>query len=122
MASRKAGELIRFYKTDGSTVMVAMDGESLIAFVDDIGNYFYDTTSAMANMKSGKWHHYFYSGEHLPVKTEGKLTSCYPLTDEENFFCFALPDHLSPHLEFLHFFPHQLLYIPTDHDIHSSPR
>lgn len=84
VASRKAGELIRFYKTDASTVMVAMDGESLIAFVDNIGNYFYDTTSAMANMKSGKWHHYFYSGEHLPVKTEGKLTSCYPLTDEEN--------------------------------------
>ena len=84
VASRKAGELIRFYKTNASTVMVAMDGESLIAFVDDIGNYFYDATSAMANMKSGKWRPYFSFGEHLPVKTEGKLTSCYPLTDEEN--------------------------------------
>lgn len=84
VASRKAGELIRFYKTDTSTVMVAMDGESLIAFVDNIGNYFYDATSAMANMKPGKWHDFFSSGEHLPVKTEGKLTSCYQLTDEDN--------------------------------------
>ena len=84
VASRKAGELIRFYKTDSSTVVVAMDGESLLAFVDGIGNYFYDPTSAMANMKPGTWHRNFASGEHLPVKSEGKLTSCYPLTDEEN--------------------------------------
>lgn len=84
VASRKAGELVRFYKTDASTVMVAMDGESLIAFVDSIGNYFYDATSAMANMKIGTWHHNFGSGEHLPVKAEGKLTSCYPLANEEN--------------------------------------
>lgn len=84
VASRKAGELIRFYKLDSNSVVVAMDGESLLAFVDDIGNYFYDATSAMANMKPGTWHRNFASGEHLPVKTEGKLTSCYSLTNEEN--------------------------------------
>lgn len=84
VASRKAGELIRFYKTDASTVLVAMDGESLLAFVDGIGKYFFDATSAMANMKSGTWHRNFASGEQLPVKTEGKLTSCYPLMNEEN--------------------------------------
>ena len=84
IASRKAGELIRFYKTDASTVVVAMDGESLLAFVDDIGNYFFDATSAMANMKSGTWHRNFASGEQLPVKTEGKLTSCYQMTNVEN--------------------------------------
>lgn len=84
VASRKAGELIRFYKTDASTVVVAMDGESLLAFVDGIGKYFYDSTSAMANMKPGTWHRNFASREQLPVKSEGKLTSCYPLTDEAN--------------------------------------
>lgn len=84
IASRKAGELIRFYKIDSSSVAVAMDGESLLAFVDDIGNYFFDATSPMANMKPGTWHRNFASGEQLPVKTEGKLTSCYPLTDVEN--------------------------------------
>lgn len=84
VASRKAGEIIRFYKMDASTVVVAMDGESLLAFVDGIGNYFYDSTSAMANMKPGTWHRNFASGEQLPVKSEGKLTSCYSLTNEAN--------------------------------------
>ncbi len=84
IASRKAGELIRFYKTDSSTVAVAMDGQSLLAFIDNIGEYFYDPTSAMANMKPGTWHRNFASGEQLPVKAEGKLTSCYQLTDIEN--------------------------------------
>ncbi len=84
IASRKAGELIRFYKTDSSTVAVAMDGQSLLAFIDNIGEYFYDPTSAMANMKPGTWHRNFASGEQLPVKSEGKLTSCYQLTDIEN--------------------------------------
>lgn len=41
-ASRKAGELARFYKTNADTVFVAMNGEKLIAFVDEIGEYFYD--------------------------------------------------------------------------------
>ncbi len=84
IASRKAGELIRFYKTDSSTVAVAMDGQSLLAFIDNIGDYFYDPTSAMANMKPGTWHRNFASGEQLPVKAEGKLTSCYQLTDIDN--------------------------------------
>lgn len=83
VASRKAGELICFYKTDVSTVMVAMDGERLLAFIDRIGNYFYDPTSAMANMKHGTWHQKFSSGEKLP-QSEGNMTSCYPLTNEQN--------------------------------------
>ena len=83
-AARKAGELIKFYNTGSTTVMVAMDGESLLAFVDGIGKYFFDPSSAMAHMKPGTWHRNFASGEHLPTKSEGKLTSCYPLTDKEN--------------------------------------
>ncbi len=83
-ASRKAGEIARFYKTDNSTIFVAMEGEKLIAFVDDIGSYFYDGNTDMSHLKSGKWHLSFTDGETLPKKSEGKLTSCYPLTDEEN--------------------------------------
>lgn len=83
-ASRKAGELIRFYKTDADTIFVTMDGECLISFVDEIGNYFYDSSTAMAHMKVGKWHNKFADGDTLPEKAEGKLTSCYQLTDEEN--------------------------------------
>lgn len=83
-ASRKAGELIRFYKTDADTVFVTMDGESLISFVDEIGNYFYDSSTAMSHMKMGKWHNRFTESDILPEKSEGKLTSCYQLTDEKN--------------------------------------
>lgn len=83
-ASRKAGELARFYKTNADTVFVAMNGEKLIAFVDDIGEYFYDASTAMSHMKSGKWHKKFTEGETLPDKSEGKLTSCYQLTNNEN--------------------------------------
>jgi len=83
-ASRKAGELIRFYKTDADTVFVTMDGESLISFVDEIGNYFYDSSTAMSHMKMGKWHNRFTESDILPEKSEGKLTSCYQLKDENN--------------------------------------
>ena len=58
-ASRKAGELARFYKTNADTVFVAMNGEKLIAFVDEIGEYFYDASTAMAHMKAGKLHNKF---------------------------------------------------------------
>lgn len=83
-ASRKAGELARFYKTNADTVFVAMNGEKLIAFVDEIGEYFYDASTAMAHMKAGKWHNKFAAGDTLPDKSEGKLTSCYQLTNNEN--------------------------------------
>lgn len=83
-ASRKAGELARFYKTNADTVFVAMNGEKLIAFVDEIGEYFYDSSTAMAHMKAGKWHNKFADGDTLPDKSEGKLTSCYQLTNNEN--------------------------------------
>ena len=75
-ASRKAGELVRFYKTNEDTVFVAMSGERLIAFVDGIGNYFYDSSSDMSHMKPGRWHENFTPADVLPEKSEGKLTSC----------------------------------------------
>ena len=83
-ASRKAGEISRFYRTDDSTIFVAMSGQTLIALVDGIGAYFYDGNADMSHMKPGQWHQNFTDGETLPVKTEGKLTSCYPITDEDN--------------------------------------
>ena len=83
-ASRKAGELNTFFTMSAKTVAVLMDGESLLALVDNIGAYQFDNTSAMANTKTGKWHKVFSTGEKLPSKDEGKLTSCYPLDDAEN--------------------------------------
>lgn len=89
-ASRKAGELARFYKTNADTVFVAMNGEKLIAFVDEIGEYFYDASTAMAHMKAGKWHNKFADGDTLPDKSEGKLTSCYQLTNNENLMFLTI--------------------------------
>ena len=54
-ASRKAGEVSNFYKSDINTVFVLMDGEQLIALADDVGSYFYDETSPMAHLKTAKW-------------------------------------------------------------------
>ena len=83
-ASRKAGELIRFYYSDSNTVFVAMAGEQPLALVDNIGKYFYDDSSDMPNRKPGKWHYCFGAGDALPSKSEGKQTSCYQLTDVDN--------------------------------------
>lgn len=84
VASRKAGEIIRFYKTDENTIIVAMDGTQLIAFVDGLGEYFFDDTSDMSHMKTGKWHYTFGSDKQMPSKDEGIRTSCYQLSNEDN--------------------------------------
>ena len=83
-ASRKAGELIRFYNTNSNTVFVAMAGQKLIALIDEIGAYFYDANAEMPHLKPGKWNMKFSDDDTLPVKSEGKLTSCYQITEEEN--------------------------------------
>lgn len=83
-ASRKAGELIRFYGTDAHTVFVMMDGERLYGLVDEVGTYFYDDSSGMAHLKKGKWHTVFLEDEHMPEKAEGLRTSCVQLKNDEN--------------------------------------
>lgn len=102
-ASRKAGEVSNFYKSDINTVFVLMDGEQLIALADDVGSYFYDETSPMAHLKTAKWKFPFEENEKMPEKSEGKMTSCYPLTKEDNilylydkyYYSDDLGDHLT---------------------------
>ncbi|TGY93602.1 hypothetical protein E5329_17735 [Petralouisia muris] len=83
-ASRKAGELIRFYDTDTYTVLVTMDGERLYGLIDEIGAYFYDDSSNMAHLKTGKWHTVFSEDERMPEKNEGLQTSCVQLKADKN--------------------------------------
>ena len=83
-ATRKAGEIARFYKCNKNTVFVVMDGEKLIALADSVGNYFYDSVSSMGHLKTAKWRFVFGKENVLPQKSEGKLTSCYQLSNEEN--------------------------------------
>lgn len=83
-ASRKAGEIVRFYKCDSNTVFVIMDGERLIALADNVGDYFFESASEMTHQRPATWRFVFESDSKMPEKSEGKLTSCYQLSDEEN--------------------------------------
>ena len=83
-ASRKAGELIRFYETNSDSVFVVMNGEQLIGFVDELGSYSFDDSSNMPHIKSGKWHLPFAQDEKMPNKGEGLLTSCVQIKDGKN--------------------------------------
>lgn len=83
-SSRKAGELIRFYESNKNSVFVVADGETLIGLVDDIGEYYFDDSTDMSNLKPGTWKTPFDVDEKLPNKSEGLLTSCVQIKKEEN--------------------------------------
>ncbi len=83
-ASRKAGELQTFYNTGADTVFVTMDGESLIALADNVGDYYFDANESMCHRKPAIWHSCFSEDERLPKKAEGHMTSCFELKDEDN--------------------------------------
>ncbi|SFE61332.1 AAA family ATPase [Succiniclasticum ruminis] len=82
-ASRKAGEMKRFYEAANTDIFVVMDGEKLIAMVDAISPYFYDDSEHMAHCRRGSWKMKFTDGEKLP-ESEGQLTTCYELTKGAN--------------------------------------
>lgn len=82
-ASRKAGEMKRFYEAATTDVFVVMDGEKLIAMVDAISPYFYDDSEHMAHCRRGSWKMTFAEGEKLP-EPEGQQTTCYELTKDAN--------------------------------------
>ncbi len=83
-SSKKAGEITRFFDTDEDSVLVAANGEKILGLMDDLGEYFYDSSAAMAHMKPGKWHLVFTEGDKLPNKSEGLQTSCVQIKDESN--------------------------------------
>ena len=84
IASRKAGELARFYKCDNNTVFVIMDGEHLLALADNAGEYFFEGNSNMPHQRPATWRFVFAADAKMPEKSEGKLTSCYQLGNEDN--------------------------------------
>lgn len=84
ISSRKAGEIVSFYKSSVNTVFVAMDGEKLLGLGDDIGAYYFDKNLALAHTKAVKWHCCFRDNEKLPNKGEGLRTSCCILQDDDN--------------------------------------
>ena len=83
VASRKAGEMKRFYEAAATDVFVVMDGEQLLAFVDRISPYFYSSDEPMSHCRKGSWRMRFSHGDKLPI-SEGQLTTCVEITKEEN--------------------------------------
>lgn len=83
-ASRKAGELATYFRTNENTVFVAMDGESLLAMGDMVGPYFYVNGQDFPNRKPITWHSCFADEERLPNKSEGLRTSCMLMSNDEN--------------------------------------
>ena len=61
-----------------------MDGERLLALVDEIGKNYFEPEKELGHRRSGKWHLCFGDNENLPNSSEGKLTSCYELSSVEN--------------------------------------
>ena len=84
LASRKAGEVASFYRTNTDSVFVAMDGNTPLALIDDMGSYYYDSDKKMAHRKQGTWHCCFKPDEKLPNKSVGHMTSCYEISDDED--------------------------------------
>lgn len=84
LASRKAKELANFYNSTNTSIFVAMRGEQLLAFGDQVGAYYYNESVKFSHRKSIQWHCCFQAGEKLPNKSEGLRTSFYELKDEEN--------------------------------------
>ena len=83
-ASRKAGELCVFYRTNGDTIFVAMDGASLLSLGDNVGSYDFSIDSEMPHCKTIQWHDCFSQEDRLPNKSEGLRTSCIAFSDVEN--------------------------------------
>lgn len=82
-ASRKAGEIKAFYEASAADVFVVMDGEKLIAFVDQLSPYYFDDSMQMAHCRRGVWHGSFSEEDNLP-EDEGRLTTCYAFKKEQN--------------------------------------
>lgn len=83
-AARKAGEIANYYITNKHTVFIAMDGETLLALGDNVGDYYFDSNNSMAHCKTINWHRCFDGTEKLPVKKDGLLTTCVLIKEPEN--------------------------------------
>ncbi len=82
-ASRKAGEVKSFFESASDDVFLVANGERLIALVDNLTPYFFDSGQPMSHCKRGKWHSVFGNTDKLPIP-EGLLTTCYEIKKVDN--------------------------------------
>lgn len=84
-ASRKAGEIIRFYNgIEIGDIVVAVLGEKVLGIGQITGNYEYIKERPYPHSKNVEWIKTFKEPIQLPKPSSGKLTSCYPYKDLEN--------------------------------------
>ncbi|TYQ17893.1 UNVERIFIED_CONTAM: 5-methylcytosine-specific restriction protein B [Acetivibrio alkalicellulosi] len=84
-ASRKAGEIVRFYNgMDIGDVVVAVLGEKVYGIGQISGNYEYVEDRPYSHCKNVDWIKTFKEPIQLPKPSAGKLTSCFPYKDIEN--------------------------------------
>lgn len=84
-ASRKAGEIVRFYNGIGiGDVVVAVLGEKVYGIGQVTGNYEYVEARPYPHCKNVDWLRTFKEPISLPKPSAGKLTTCFPYKDIEN--------------------------------------
>lgn len=84
-ASRKAGEIVRFFKgIEIGDVVVAVLGEKVYGIGQVSGNYEYVEERPYSHCKNVDWIKTFKEPIQLPKPSAGKLTSCFPYKDIEN--------------------------------------
>jgi 5-methylcytosine-specific restriction protein B len=84
-ASRKAGEIIKFYKgIEVEDIVVAVLGEKVFGIGQITEKYEYVENRPYPNCKNVKWIRIFKDPVHLPKASAGKLTTCFPYKDIEN--------------------------------------
>lgn len=84
-ASRKAGEIVRFYNgIEIGDIVVAVLGEKVFGIGQVCGNYEYVEDRPYPHCKDVEWIRTFKEQIKLPKPSAGKLTSCFPYKDIEN--------------------------------------
>ncbi|WHE06023.1 AAA family ATPase [Thermoanaerobacterium thermosaccharolyticum] len=87
VASRKAGEIIRFYRDiEIGDVVVAVLGEKVLGIGKVIGNYEYVKDRPYSHCRNVEWVKIFKEPVHLPKASTGKLTACFQYRDIDNIF------------------------------------
>lgn len=85
IASRKAGEIIRFFRdVEIGDIIVAASGEKVYGIGQVSGNYEYIEERAYSHCKNVDWLRIFKEPVQLPKPAEGKLTTCFLYKDIEN--------------------------------------
>lgn len=82
VATRKAGELATFFESTSDSVFVVKDGENLLGFVDNIGDYIYDKSCDFPHRKNGTWLCTFLQDDNKRFQTRKyRQSSCVRIKD-----------------------------------------